>query len=523
MDMTTLNFQHKGDGTGRPIRDVQKDILSWLEEVLPSTHRIKAICAPTGVGKSYIARAVQLGTDAHYLAPSNLLIDQVIDTYPDVNFVKGKTHYECEASGLRCSDYFEGPGDSKRYCSGSCSYKVQKTKAVLGEPSFFNPMSYYYATLSEDFKPPRVLIVDEAHQLISMASLLAGKKFSKSKYDFDKRCENEIYLVEWLDTQIGKLRRLLGQYTGMRKRRIDEMQSSANNPERTKSIKAALNGVNKHIGEISQELERVKLVSDSVRENPQNYSVTIEKTYGRRPDTYLNVKPIKPPRHIINRLLTAEKVILMSATLLPPDLRDLAGREDYDYFESVNPIPKENRKIFYRPMPFKLNYKTPPELVVAQIEDIITKHGDKNILIHTTYSQSKKLAPHFTHDIIVNDAKNKDEKLEEFKKKGGIFLASGCAEGIDLPGDLCRINIIPKLAYPDMGDDVVKKRMKLADGDEWYNLEALKLLIQQAGRSTRGPDDWSYTYVLDPGFAWRVSKYKNLLPKSFIESIVWSK
>jgi Rad3-related DNA helicase len=97
------------------------------------------------------------------------------------------------------------------------------------------------------------------------------------------------------------------------------------------------------------------------------------------------------------------------------------------------------------------------------------------------------------------------------------------AEGIDLKGDLCRVNIIPKLNWPDLNDEVVKKRRSLADGQEWYAMQTLKTLMQQVGRSTRSQEDYSATYILDPMFSRMVNQYKHKLPKSFTESIVWQR
>ena len=38
--------------------------------------------------------------------------------------------------------------------------------------------------------------------------------------------------------------------------------------------------------------------------------------------------------------------------------------------------------------------------------------------------------------------------LDLFKKRGGILLASGMAEGVDLPDDLARFCVIVKIPYP---------------------------------------------------------------------------
>jgi len=50
-------------------------------------------------------------------------------------------------------------------------------------------------------------------------------------------------------------------------------------------------------------------------------------------------------------------------------------------------------------------------------------------------------------------------------------------------------------------------------------LETAKVVIQQAGRSTRGPEDWSTTIVLDPSFERLITRTSKYLPKSFLEAV----
>ncbi len=103
-----------------------------------------------------------------------------------------------------------------------------------------------------------------------------------------------------------------------------------------------------------------------------------------------------------------------------------------------------------------------------------------------------------------------------------MFLAAGCAEGLDLRDDFCRLNIIPALIRPNLGDPVVMKRRALADGDRWYALETMKTTIQQYGRSTRHEKDHSTTVVMDPTFSRTVNQYKDDIPTYFKESIQWA-
>lgn len=488
------DFLKNFDGSGRTPRQVQIDALEWLANDW-NKHKISVLSAPVGSGKSPLARAIQLSTDAAIVVPANILMRQYIETYPNTNYLMGKAHYKCTYSGLSCKDWQELAGNTA--CS-NCPYTQCKTNAIEGEPTFYNPMSYYYLARQAREATPQVMVVDEAHQLSSMILMLCGTRISKSKYGFSDKCLNELYLIEWLRNTETKLKRMIDQYT------------------KTGDFKKLI--------QLVGDVESIQLTREGMEENAHNYAIWIStgKLFGRN-ETFLNVKPIRPPRFITKRILAASKIVLMSGTITPMDVNDLFPDTPYRFRDLPSPIPVAQRPVYYRPTPFAMNWQTNPAHIVKQIEEVIRLNPNLNTIIHVTYGLAKTLAPYFVLPILTNTAENKDEILDQFKREGGILLAGGMAEGIDLPGDLCRLNIIPKLAYPDLKDPVVQKRKALEDGDDWYNLQTLMKLVQQTGRSTRGTDDYSKTYILDPGFTWRFKKCKDKLPQSFVESIIWNK
>ncbi len=489
-----INFLRKFDGTGRTPRQVQVDALNWLADGW-ETSRIDVIQAPVGAGKSAIARAIQIATGAHIITPSNILVNQYHGDFPDVNVLKGKTHYDCRFSGLNCSEWQDAL--EQKPCEG-CPYTTCKKAALKGEPTFFNPISLYYTTRHLDWNPPKVLVVDEAHQLGSMILMLTGTRLRKSVYKFDERATNEIFLVEFLRETGRKLKKLADMY-------------------------AAQNDFKK-MSEVSKEYESVTLTRRGLEEDAQNYAIWMEDgLYRGKREVFLNIKPIQPPKFVVNRLMQADKIILMSGTILPMDVKDLIGEDPYRYLDLPSPIPVAARQVYARPVTYPMNFQTDPKKIVASIEEVLKAHEGQNTIIHASYALSRNLAPNFKRPILYNTAETKDAVLDQFKREGGVLLAAGMAEGIDLKGDLCRLNIIPKLMYPNMMDAVVKKRMSLADGKEWFDLQTLKTLMQQIGRSSRSETDFSKTYVLDPQFSRLLVKYKNQLPKSFVESIVWNR
>lgn len=481
------NFVEKFDGTDRTPRQIQIDALNWLSENWDK-NKLFVMNAPLGSGKSALARAIQLKTDAFIVTPSNMLVDQYRTTYPNVNYLIGKRHYKCH-TGMSCSDWVEIV--KQKPCT-NCPYVECKRKAVEKEATFFNPISLFYLN-----KQPNVLVIDEAHQLESMLLLLCGVSFSQDRMPFDASHLNELRLIKFLKIRSEKVQKLINQYK---------------------------NDVRK-VQELIEEYEHMKFTILGLEEDAQNYAIWIEdKVVNKIKKPYLNIKPLKVPQSIIKQILSANKIIMMSGTISEFDVKDLMGEETkFAFLELDSPIPKENRLVNYKPIPIPVNKDTDPQVIVNAIESIIKDNPGQNTIVHMTYSMSNKLVPYFKIPVLYNESNSDKLKiLEKFKLEGGVLIAAGMAEGIDLPGDLCRVNIIPKLLYPNMGDQVVKKRLALTNGSRWFDLFTLKQLVQQTGRSTRGPDDFSKTFVLDPQFPRLFNKNSKYLPKYFRESVVWT-
>jgi Rad3-related DNA helicase len=486
-----IDFLKRFDGSGRTPRKVQRDALEWIAEDFHNPG-VDAINSPVGAGKSAKSRAVQIAANASVVISSNILMDQYVNQYPKVNFLKGKAHYRCY-QGLTCGEWTDVL--DQRPCS-MCPYAVAKERAKIGSPTFYNPMSLWYFLLQADSQPDTI-VVDEAHQLPPMMLQFVSKQFRQSLYKFHDRDISEVRLAEWMRDQLRKLTKLAALYI------------RDNNFEK--------------VAETSREMEHLKLTLEGFESDPQNYAIFLsEGTFRNRPETFLNVNAIRPPAFIMQRLLGSRKLILMSGSLFESDIEDLAGGRPYRYLDLPSPIPKERRPILYRPTPYKMNHETDPRLVVKSIEAILNEFPNRNTIIHTTYDRSKKFAPHFKRPVLTNVAEDKGSTLERFKRLGGVFLAAGCAEGLDLSDDICRLNIIPHLVRPNLQDPIVAKRRATDSGTRWYALEAIKTAIQQYGRSTRHEKDHSVTVVLDPLFAATVKEHREVIPRYFTEAIIWT-
>lgn len=442
------------DGTKRQPRAVQTEVLDWLS-INWNQSPILAINAPTGIGKSAILRAIQLQFPGSVgIVPTNILMDQYIHTYPELNYIKGKDHYEFEDI-----------------------YRENKDLAIGQVSTIFNPISYYMFQYQAK-ADPYVMIIDEAHKLFDLLMLLGTMTFRKSQYKFPE-------IVTFLDL-------------------LDWLGGAALYKDRDEEV-----------------IQRIKLLTRLVRDDPQDFIFYTEKRkFYSKDDEYLCIKPLRPSKSVLNRILNAQKIILMSATLLHSDLWDL-GLTSYKYLDMPSPIAVENRKILYQPASIPFTYQTNPKIVADYIKGILTAHSGLNTVVHLSYGWLEKLKSYFP-EALTNSSANKDQVLQQFKSKGGLWLAAGCSEGIDLPGDECRLTIIPIVIKSNIKDPVVAKQVTQERGWIKYELNMIKTVIQQAGRGTRGEDDYSLTIIGDQAFPRIVNKNRQYIPKSFLQAIKWS-
>jgi len=466
------------DGTGRTPRKEQLEFLQFISENWHNSLVLAGTLA-CGVGKSAILRSVMLEHNATAITANNLLISEMSKAYPTMNYLIGKSHYMCAKNkDQTCEDMWKLK--THKNC-GECAYSRSRHRALYGkEPTLYNAISYFYAQQDPKWTIPDVLIVDEADKLIEMLMLLVGETFGRNYKP--PQGMDLMQVSDWLKEK----ERELGVIT-----------------THAKTVRDAVIYQNK--------FDKVSRIRDGIITKPEEYA----HAYNEKNE--LVVFPIKPPAMLFDQLLRAKKLILMSATLYEEDIRKLT-RRPYKHVEVGNPVDEARRRIVVKASPEPFNASTEPSAIAAWISKVLNEYPKRNTLIHVTYDMGVKLKRFFP-DFLINTKDDKANVLETFKKKGGIWLAAGCAEGIDLPDNICTLNIIPVLPRPNIGDPVIRKRLSLPNGDDEYNIGVVKQVQQMAGRSTRHSEDYSLTVVSDKRFIDLVKKYRARLPRSFIEQI----
>ena len=213
----------------------------------------------------------------------------------------------------------------------------------------------------------------------------------------------------------------------------------------------------------------------------------------------------------------------MSATLINKDAfcRSIGLKSnEVAYIHIPCPFPKENRKVHVLPIG-KMSYnhidKTLPILANA-VTEIISQHAEEKGIIHCT---SFKIAKFLMENVkstrlITHNSENREQVLAQHKMTAmpSVIVSPSMAEGVDLADDASRFQIICKMPFPPLNDELVKKRM--ARDKNWYAYQTLKTIIQSLGRSIRNEKDYAATYILDEDWNNFYSRNKSMFSEDFL-------
>src|SRR5262249_29293589 len=134
-------------------------------------------------------------------------------------------------------------------------------------------------------------------------------------------------------------------------------------------------------------------------------------------------------------------------------------------FVSASPFPLDRRRIVYAPVG-ALSKSTLPALEPAlarAVAGILAQHPSEKGLIHAaSYASARRLvrdlaarAPaEFTRLIFVESAEAKARALEHHRQspRPTVLVSPSLREGVDLPDDFLRFQVVTKMPYPDLGD-----------------------------------------------------------------------
>ena len=489
--------------------------------------------APPGVGKSHIAMALARWSGSAYLLTSQkLLQDQYEREFGgQLQLVKGRDNYPCERYDGGRITTSQGLCRRPRGPACACPYARAKAAALAG-PIFCTNTAYFLTLRQwqrEHLERRRLLIVDEAHNLESQLVGVFTVRFSPEQmvawfggrlpHLASAEAYREVFVeqVSRLERERTVIDRALEALRPLSLLGNDVLTSPPTREEQTLLVQR---------DSLDSALARLAFFMDA---EDQEWVVR----YPEGADSALELAPLTVSAAAPTLLWDAAEFVVLSSAYLGRRevLAECFGLAEHRTrtFESPSPFPLDRRRIAYAPVG-ALSQSTLPVLepaIARAVASILAHHATEKGLIHAaSYPSAHRLvrdlavrAPgEFSRLIFVESAEAKARALEQHRLSPlpTVLLSPSLREGVDLPDDFLRFQVITKMPYPDLGDPWTASRQ--GRDPRWYALETAKALVQAYGRSCRHAEDHGVTYILDAQFARFLQRYRPLLPSWFLDA-----
>jgi ATP-dependent DNA helicase DinG len=497
----------------------------------PQRPRIFVMEAPPGVGKSHVAMTLaRWSGDAYLLTSQKLLQDQYErDFAGEIQVVKGRDNYLCERYPERRVPTSLGMCRWPRGPQCQCPYARAKAAARAGP--VFCTNTAYFATLrhwlGESLPRRRLLVIDEAHNLESQLVGALSVTFSPDQ------------MREWFGAPLPRLPSA-HEYRPLLRPHVERLGTQLTTVERALDTLRPP-GPDAAWFSLPPSREELQLVAERDRletglaglryfvDSPDpEWAVRYPASHG----SSLELLPLGVADLTPTLLWDAADIIVLSSAYLGPPAAT-AGHLGFDaeqvrVFAVDSPFPLEQRPLVYRPVGrlSRATLGSLEPLVFAEVITILRRHASEKGLIHTpSYGAAHRLsqalaeaAPDQFARLIVVEGGERTRALDVHRalRRPSVLVSPSLREGVDLPDDFLRFQIITKMPYPDLGDPWTAARRQR--DPRWYILETAKALVQAYGRSCRHAADYGVTYMLDAQFERFVGLDRVLLPEWFLEA-----
>ncbi len=502
-------------------RQGQREALEAARQAFDDGKRFVVIEAPTGSGKSAIAVTLaREARDAYLVTAQKILQDQYGRDFPDVAVMKGRSNYPCLVAPTHAAAAPCIAGRRFPECD-ACPYFGAKDVAVAAEGAVMN-YAYYLAELnySGGFGARELLVLDEAHNAESALMNFVEVRLSDAaltRAGIPERLPPPLDAETLFDFAAEVMPQL-----ALRSREIEQRLRSERLPSDLE-----LTAMQQKQW-LDNQLKRLELLQLSRDEDFVEWVVERRRGDDGEVATF---KPVTVASFAEPLLFHhGKRVLMLSATILdaPTYLRSLGVDPDEVAIITVASIfPPENRPLFARPVARLTRHYLDQDLpkLVAEVGEILDAHPDDKGVVH---AHSYKISSHLARNLA---ERHRDRLVTHYRSDGRdaaldkhlssreptVLLTPSMTEGIDLPGDLSRWQVICKIPYPYLGDPQVARRKDL-DG-AWYDWRTCLTIVQAYGRSVRSADDFAVTYVLDAGFPAFVQRQRRRLPDWFLEAV----
>lgn len=500
-------------------RQGQREACQAIVEAVMAGERIITYKGPTGSGKSLVlsvaARALlEEGGEikrATYTTPQRQLVYQLAgDERLGITALLGRANYPCHKMPQGSAGDCPVPAKARRKTCPRCPYLAARdayVEASVGATTLDKLLT------DRSLPPAELLIVDES-QGLEMKLI-------------DQRAA---ILPEWMDLA-GDLPEQMGIWLAairdkqlkyeMKLEKLFARLAPADESEEVKSLMGYVDAsdaakVARSLEKINRAMDKAQAITRIVSEAPESFVI----------DTKTRAfKLISGREQFREFIMGTRAVILASGTPCTQLLAD-----DYVTICAPHPVDVDRRRVYYDPVG-KMNYQEREKTIDIMAERIVELHRkyNRSTLIHChSYGIADRLGEAI-RDLDVRAMwvmpREREQSIERWKAAEDACLMSvACEEGLDLAGEKYPLNVIAKVPFlPYKSDEWTEKR-KAADNllpaeRRWENVSVALAIQQAAGRCTRGPGDWSETYILDSSFEWFYKRNYNLFEAWFKDAL----
>ena len=501
--------------------------------------------APTGTGKSIIGAVIAdvinevKGTKlaSLILMHNNALTKQYYQTFSKFGNncflqLKGANNYQCSALSTDEPDGIinaencavqkfrkEGLTDiTSKHCN-KCEYQILKRMKNDSENVITN-FSYYFVDrqFADSFEPRDIVIWDEAHTINDAFCEHNAIYFSKDRLKklYEELSEN----LKLGDLEMFK--KLKSVQQDLEAGKINE----TNYKQYVKTLDyvyhTAFDEAQRLCDESGYDINRYTKYSKLAKKYfglgckvADLLTYNYEHIFEFNKDTFeATVKPIFIGNMFEQTLVHSEFNLFMSATISKDYITETLKLDpnQVEFIKVAPSFPKEHKHIMffntqnlnYRSMQDDNTINNLCESIKLIVNTHVNEFSENGIILTPSFVVTEKIAKTIKSlkikqlEVFEHTRGMKaDELIEKFKKSKGpkIMLSPSIYEGVDLPGDHSRYQVIVKAPFPSLAE----KRMKyiLEHHPNIYNLLTIQKIVQGGGRSVRSIDDYAVTYILD--------------------------
>ena len=517
-------------------REGQLEIIADIEEAISKGYKYIILEAGTGTGKSAVATTLaRMYESAYILTMTKQLQKQYADEF-DFPLVKGRGNFDCLKDGFDVTCDMGACKTAPKSSKFFCPYGISKNPTLTGELAFQDSfggdvffqtndhckywqqkanainspitlMNYDYAILElnyvKHFGKRSLLILDEAHNIEdklmrTMEINLYNRQLEKDiKKVISPQTLKSAEKGEW----IMEIDAIQGHYSD-----IEIKDLPTNKADR-----------------INSTIAKLKSLKTNLEKEPGNWVIDADE-HG------VSFKPLRVNHYAEDYLFKhGDVVIFLSATILSHKMFSkwlgLDPREVY-HIQVDSPFSVEKRPIELnlagKMSKSRVKQSAPKSIEILQ--KILKRHEGEKGLIHThSYKCQQYIINNlYSNRLISHGNNNRERVLTYFEEAENplVLVSPSMSEGVDLPYDKCRFQVIYKIPFPYLGDKQVHMRMK--KDQRWYAYKTAMTLMQAYGRGMRAEDDSCVTYILDSDIQMLLKSplYKSLIPEFFKEAIV---